>query len=40
MIDSLNAYHSRGAVPVDEFARITTSMHFYDSVVVFEKRSA
>ena len=37
MIDSLNAFHSRGAVPVDEFARITTSMHFYDSVVVFER---
>jgi SAM-dependent methyltransferase len=37
LIDSLNAYHSRGAVVVDEFARTTMSMHVYDSVVVFEK---
>jgi hypothetical protein len=37
LVDSLNAYHSRGAVPVDEFARTTMSMHVYDSVVVFEK---
>ncbi len=37
LVDSLNAYHSRGAVAVDDFARTTLSMHFYDSVVVFEK---
>jgi SAM-dependent methyltransferase len=37
LVDSLNAYHARGAIPVDEFARTTMSMHFYDSVVVFEK---
>jgi SAM-dependent methyltransferase len=37
LVDSLNAYHSRGAVPVDEFARTTMSMHFYDSIVVFER---
>ncbi len=37
LVDSLNAYHSRGTVPVDEFARTTMSMHFYDSIVVFEK---
>ncbi len=37
LVDSLNAYHSRGAVAVDEFARTTMSMHFYDSIVVFEK---
>jgi hypothetical protein len=37
LVDSLNAFHSRGAVPADEFARTTLSMHFYDSVVVFEK---
>jgi hypothetical protein len=37
LVDSLNAYHSRGAVAVDEFTRTTTSIHFYDSIVVFEK---
>jgi cephalosporin hydroxylase len=37
LVDSLNAYHARGAVPVDDFVRSTVSMHFYDSVVVFEK---
>jgi SAM-dependent methyltransferase len=37
LVDGLNAYHSRGAVTVDEFARSTMSMHFYDSIVVFEK---
>ena len=37
LVDSLNAYHSRGAVQVDGFTRNTTSIHFYDSVVVFEK---
>ncbi len=37
LIDSLNVFHSRGAVPVDSFSRSTLSMHFYDSVVVFEK---
>lgn len=37
MVDSLNAYHSRGAVAADEFARTTMSIHFYDSVVVFER---
>jgi len=36
-VDSLNAYFTQGAVPVDEFCRTTTSMHFYDSIVVFEK---
>lgn len=37
LIDSLNAYHSRGAIQVDGFAQATMSMHFYDSIVVFEK---
>ena len=36
-IDQLNAYHSRGQVPVTEFAATTDSMHFYDSIVVIEK---
>jgi 23S rRNA U2552 (ribose-2'-O)-methylase RlmE/FtsJ len=37
LVDSLNAYHSRGAVKVDHFVQTTMSMHFYDSVVVFER---
>jgi hypothetical protein len=38
LVDQLNAWHSRepGFV-VDEFTRTTRSMHFYDSVVVFER---
>jgi 23S rRNA U2552 (ribose-2'-O)-methylase RlmE/FtsJ len=37
LIDELNAEHARGAVNVTDFTRSTLSMHFYDSVVVFEK---
>ena len=37
LIDALNADHSRGALAPSEFTRSTLSMHFYDSVVVFEK---
>jgi hypothetical protein len=37
LIDELNADHSRGALPPTEFTRTTASMHFYDSVVVFER---
>jgi len=37
LIDELNADHSRGAVPISEFSRTTVSMHFYDSVVAFER---
>jgi hypothetical protein len=37
LIDELNADHARGAVPVSEFTRATMSMHFYDSVVAFER---
>ena len=37
MIDQLNADQTRGAVPPNEFTRSTLSMHFYDSVVVFER---
>jgi hypothetical protein len=36
-IDELNADHSRGAVPVSEFSKTTMSMHFYDSVIAFER---
>lgn len=37
LIDQLNAEHSRGAVPEGEFSTSTTSIHFYDSLVVFER---
>jgi len=36
-IDSLNADHSRGAIPTDFVTRGTFSISFYDSVIVFEK---
>jgi len=38
LTDRLNAWHSRDSrLVVDEFTRTTKSMHFYDSIVVFEK---
>lgn len=37
LIDQLNADHTRGKIEPDSFSRDTHSMHFYDSVVVFEK---
>lgn len=37
LVDSLNAYHTRAALPVTEFTNSTRSMHFYDSMLVFEK---
>ena len=38
LVDQLNAWHSREpGLGVDEFTRTTRSMHFYDSIVVFEK---
>lgn len=38
LTDQLNAWHSREeGFSVDEFTRTTRSMHFYDSIVVFEK---
>jgi hypothetical protein len=37
LIDELNADHSRGAVAATDFTQSTLSMHFYDSVLVFEK---
>ena len=39
LIDELNAEHSRGSVPETQFSKTTLSMHFYDSVVVFDKGS-
>lgn len=37
LIDRLNADHSRGAVPADDFTRNTFGISFYDSIVAFEK---
>jgi hypothetical protein len=37
LIDELNADHNRGALPATEFTRNTVSIHFYDSVTVFER---
>lgn len=38
LTDELNAWHSRDErLRVGEFTRTTRSMHFYDSIVVFEK---
>jgi 23S rRNA U2552 (ribose-2'-O)-methylase RlmE/FtsJ len=38
LTDQLNAWHSRDeAFAVDQFTRTTRSMHFYDSIVVFER---
>jgi cephalosporin hydroxylase len=39
LIDQLNAEHSRGLVNETEFSKTTLSMHFYDSVLVFERGS-
>jgi 23S rRNA U2552 (ribose-2'-O)-methylase RlmE/FtsJ len=39
LIDSLNADHARGQLQPDEFTRHTSGMHFYDSVIVFEKQT-
>lgn len=38
LTDQLNAWHTRDeSFVVDEFTRTTKSMHFYDSIVVFER---
>jgi SAM-dependent methyltransferase len=37
MLDELNADWSRGALPATDFTRATQSMHFYDSIAVFER---
>ncbi len=37
LIDELNADHTRGIIDPNEFSMSTHSMHFYDSMVVFEK---
>src|SRR2546422_496438 len=37
LVDHLNADHARGQLAPSDFTRSTLSMHFYDSVVVFER---
>jgi len=37
LIDELNAYQTREQVPVGDFTKSTLSIHFYDSMVVFER---
>lgn len=37
-IDLLNADHAQGQIEPDNFTKTTSAIHFYDSVVVFEKQ--
>lgn len=37
LVDELNAEHTQGKLPPTEFTKTTLSMHFYDSVVAFER---
>jgi cephalosporin hydroxylase len=37
LVDELNARHTEGVQPETTFSRTTTSIHFYDMVVVFER---
>lgn len=37
LVDQMHAYYADEAVPVDDFTRTTTSVSFYDSLVVFER---
>jgi hypothetical protein len=37
LVDELNADWTRGAVPPTDFTRSTQSIHFYDSMAVFER---
>jgi SAM-dependent methyltransferase len=37
LIDELNADHARNKVPNTDFTKTTLSMHFYDSVIAFER---
>ena len=37
LIDELNADWTRGQLPPTDFTRSTLSMHFYDSIAVFER---
>ncbi len=37
LVDELNADHSRDSLPPTAFTRSTLSMHFYDSMIAFER---
>ena len=37
-LDELNAIHTNGEVDVSEFTRSTSSINFYDGMVVFERK--
>lgn len=37
-IDSLNASHTKGAMPISKFTKSTDYIAYYDSMVVFEKK--
>ena len=37
VIDELSADRTRDALPPTDFTKTTLSMHFYDSLVVFER---
>ena len=37
LIDAINAFHTRGAMPPNYFTMNMSGIHFYDSVVVIEK---
>jgi hypothetical protein len=37
LVDELNADHTRGAIQPTDFTRSTTSITFYDSIIVFQK---
>ncbi|HEX4113705.1 MAG TPA: class I SAM-dependent methyltransferase [Stellaceae bacterium] len=37
LLDEINADWTRGALPPTEFTKTTLSMHFYDSLAVFER---
>ncbi|MCW8086204.1 class I SAM-dependent methyltransferase [Sabulicella glaciei] len=37
LVDELNAVWTKGALPPTEFTHTTLSMHFYDSIVAFER---
>ncbi len=37
LVDELNAQHSRGSLAPTDFTHSTLSIHFYDSVIVFER---
>ncbi|MFZ9589370.1 MAG: hypothetical protein ACO28V_06525 [Chitinophagaceae bacterium] len=37
LVDELNADHTNGQIPPTDFTRSTTSITFYDSIIIFQK---